>query len=224
MGDPLLVADQVSYAYATGHRTVPALAGITFAVEEHERLALTGASGSGKSTLLGLLGLLDLPSSGRVVVDGRDGASMTPRQRAALRQEQMGFVFQQFHLVPTLDAQANVEMALRLRGASTAARRSRARECLSWVGLDHRASHRPLELSGGEQQRVALARAIAPAPRLVLADEPTGNLDADNRDHLLDLFDRLNRTGTTIVTVTHDPCVAARADRVLQIHPASAAP
>jgi putative ABC transport system ATP-binding protein len=204
--EALVELDDVRVEYGRGPGVVRAVRGVSLTVGRGDHVALVGPSGSGKSTLLGLLGLLHAPTGGRVVVEGEDRAGLDDRELSGLRRRLTGFVFQQHHLLPHLDALGNVEAALMLRGLGRRRRRARAQECLDRVGLADRASHRPGELSGGEQQRVALARAIAPEPPLLLADEPTGNLDSDNQSRLLDLLDAL-----------HDPLVAAHAPRRLHM-------
>ena len=189
---------------------------ISFSVRAGETVAIVGASGSGKSTLLGLLAGLDIPSSGDIRLDGRSLAALDEDARAVLRGKLLGFVFQSFQLLPSLTALENVMLPLELAGlkASTAT----AGDWLARVGLDHRLKHYPKYLSGGEQQRVALARAFAPSPRLVLADEPTGNLDAATGQQIIDLMFELNsKEGTTLILVTHDEAIAARCARILRI-------
>lgn len=190
---------------------------ISFSVMPGETVAIVGASGSGKSTLLGLLAGLDLPTAGEIRLDGISLAALDEDERARQRGRLLGFVFQSFQLLPSLNALENVMLPLELAGAKGAA--ATAGEWLERVGLAHRLKHYPKHLSGGEQQRVALARAFAPAPRLVLADEPTGNLDAATGSQIIELMFELNATqGTTLVLVTHDPAIAARCSRELRIH------
>jgi putative ABC transport system ATP-binding protein len=189
---------------------------ISFSVMPGETVAIVGASGSGKSTLLGLLAGLDIPSSGEVLLDSLSLASLNEDDRARQRGKLLGFVFQSFQLLPSLNALENVMLPLELAGVKTAA--AIATDWLERVGLGHRLKHYPKHLSGGEQQRVALARAFAPSPRLVLADEPTGNLDAATGQQIIDLmFDLNTRQGTTLILVTHDEAIAARCHRVLRI-------
>ena len=193
------------------------LEGVSFAVGAGESVAIVGASGSGKSTLLGLLAGLDAPSSGEVLVDGRSLFALDEDGRAALRGERIGFVFQSFQLLPALTALENVMLPLELAGASSA--EQQARQWLDRVGLAGRTGHYPRQLSGGEQQRVALARAFAPHPSLLLADEPTGNLDAATGASIIELLFALNREhGTTLLLVTHDEALAARCGRQLRMH------
>ncbi|AKU12546.1 ABC transporter ATPase [Azoarcus sp. CIB] len=205
-----------SVEQADGQGTLKILQEVTFNVAAGESVAIVGASGSGKSTLLGLLAGLDVPSSGGVHILGRDLFALGEDDRAALRGESIGFVFQAFQLLPALTALENVMLPLELAGARDAA--ATARQWLERVGLGSRLRHYPKHLSGGEQQRVALARAFAPDPRLLLADEPTGNLDAVTGEAVIELMFALNReSGTTLILVTHDESLAARCDRVLHM-------
>lgn len=200
-----------------GQEALVILQDISFSVTAGESVAIVGASGSGKSTLLGLLAGLDLPSRGSVRLAGEDLVGLDEDQRARLRGRLLGFVFQSFQLLPALTALENVMLPLELAGADAA--EARAREWLERVGLSHRLGHYPKHLSGGEQQRVALARAFAPAPKLVLADEPTGNLDAQTGERIIDLMFAINaQQSTTLVLVTHDEAIARRCHRVLRMH------
>lgn len=196
-----------------GPPPVTALQPTSLAVHPGERIAVVGRSGSGKSTLLGVLGLLDEPSTGRVLVDGLDVAALTERERSTLRARRLGFVFQQFHLMPSVDAVENVATGLLYAGVSRAERRSRAADALAAVGLGHRLSSRPGRLSGGEQQRVAIARALVGDPGVLVADEPTGALDSATGEAVVDLLVGLRDHGTAVVVVTHDESVAARFER-----------
>ena len=215
---PVIVCEQVVRSYPLGSAVVHAVRGIDLRILRGEFAAITGPSGCGKSTLLHLLGAVDVPTSGRVVVDGRDTAALSDREATAFRLRHIGFVFQRFYLMPTLTASENVELPLAEAGMNSRARKSRARDLLGYVGLGHRLDHRPTQLSGGEQQRVAIARALANEPSLLLADEPTGELDADTGLHLLELFGQLHRDGRTLVFVTHDAVVARAAQRVIRLH------
>ena len=206
----------VTKRYARGRRTVSALDGIDLSIAEGEFLAIQGSTGSGKSTLLEMLGALDRPSAGAVMFDGRDLATMRETELGRLRAKTFGFIFQSFNLIPTLTAQENVEIGLVPLCLPPADRAERARSALARVGLADRARHLPAEMSGGEQQRVAIARALSRAPRVVLADEPTGNLDEHTRDEIVDLLEELwGGQVQTIVMVTHDSRVAAHASRRL---------
>ncbi|HEY8527789.1 MAG TPA: ABC transporter ATP-binding protein [Acidimicrobiales bacterium] len=217
----LLQLDRVVKHYRRGTEQVVALDGVDLTVAAGESVAVVGPSGSGKSTLLHLAGGLDVPDAGTVRIDGRDVATLSPRDRARLRRRDVGFVFQFFHLMPSLTVAENVELPLLLDGASAGGRRARARrvrELLERVGVADRADHLPAELSGGEMQRAAIARALAAGPRLVLADEPTGNLDSATGASVLDLlYGLVAEDGTALVMVTHDQQAAARADRVLHV-------
>jgi len=211
----MLRAESLTKSYRSGGRELMVLHGITFALEPASFLAIVGPSGSGKSTLLALLAGLDRPTSGRVFLDGTELAPLSEDERARLRRDKVGFVFQSFHLIPTLTAQENVQVPLELRGEDAV---ERARTLLGRVGLEGREHHYPAQLSGGEQQRVALARAFIHRPRLLFADEPTGNLDAATGARVVELMAELNEEhGTTLVLVTHDAELAGRARRVLRL-------
>lgn len=197
--------------YQVGDSEVHALHGVDLEISRGDYLAVIGPSGSGKSTLLNILGCLDRPTSGSYVFDGRDIGQLSDLERTKLRQDQIGFVFQFFHLLARLTAQGNVELPMLFAGVPRAERRSRAADALASVGLEDRAHHRPDQLSGGQRQRVAIARAVVMGPGLVLADEPTGNLDKASAFEVMDLLEAMNRDGQTVVLVTHDPEVAARA-------------
>lgn len=219
MSDVLLQAENLVRSFAMGHRRLDVLRGVSLSVRAGETVAITGKSGAGKSTLLHILGGLDRPTSGRVAFDGRDVYAAGERERSALRAAKMGFVFQAYHLLPELTVRENVLLpALGLRGAFLrgGALRARASELLEMVGLSARAAHRPNELSGGEQQRVALARALMNEPRLLLADEPTGNLDSHTGEDVLRLlFGLVAGKGLTLLMVTHNDDVAARCSRTI---------
>jgi putative ABC transport system ATP-binding protein len=211
----MLRCESLTKSYLSGGRDLTVLKGITFELEPGGFLAIVGPSGSGKSTLLGLLAGLDRPTSGRVLLDGTDLTPLSEDDRARLRREKVGFVFQSFHLIPTLTARENVQVPLELRGEDAGAR---AGELLARVGLEGRGHHYPAQLSGGEQQRVALARAFIHRPKLLFADEPTGNLDAVTGARVIELMGELNEEqGTTLVLVTHDPELAGRAHRVIRL-------
>jgi putative ABC transport system ATP-binding protein len=211
----ILRCEALAKTYVSAGREITVLRDITFELEPGGFLAITGPSGSGKSTLLGLLAGLDRPATGRVVLDGHDLSTLSEDQRAKVRAEKVGFVFQSFHLIPTLTARENIQVPMELRGEDG---RSRAGELLERVGLGDRGHHYPAQLSGGEQQRVAVARAFVHRPQILFADEPTGNLDAANGANVVGLLGELNRElGTTLVLVTHDPELADRAHRVLRL-------
>ena len=216
MSDAILRCRSLSRTYRSGSRDLTVLKDITFDVSPGEFLAILGPSGSGKTTLLGLLAGLDLPTSGMVQLDGENLGSMTEDERARLRVEKIGFVFQSFQLMPTLTAQENVQVPLELRGQSEAG--TRARDLLTQVGLSGREHHYPVQLSGGEQQRVALARAFSTRPKILFADEPTGNLDASTGATIIELMAGLNNDqGTTLILVTHDLELASRARRTIRL-------
>lgn len=197
--------------YQVGDSEVHALHGVDLTISRGDYLAVIGPSGSGKSTLLNILGCLDRPTAGGYTFDGRDVSQLSDLERTQLRQNQIGFVFQFFHLLARLTAQGNVELPMLFAGVSRTERRARAAEALASVGLADRAHHRPDQLSGGQRQRVAIARAVVMGPGLVLADEPTGNLDKASAFEIMNLLEEMNREGQTVVLVTHDPEIAARA-------------
>jgi len=215
---PVLEARSVCKVYQARGVQTPALNGVDLAIEEAEFAALAGPSGSGKTTLLNLLGALDAPSSGEVFLDGESLVGLSSSRLADLRLRKMGFVFQAYNLIPVLSARENVELVMELQGVPPAMRRARALELLAEVDMEELADKRPLEMSGGQQQRVAVARAIASHPRVVLADEPTANLDSTAATRLLDLMQRLNgERGITFLFSTHDPLVIAKARRTLRL-------
>ena len=203
--------------YRMGEHELTVLHGVDLQIETGEFVAIMGPSGSGKSTLMHILGCLDRPTSGRYVLDGLEVQNLDDLELSRLRNHKVGFVFQSFNLIPQLDVIENVELPMIYAGLSRSERQSRASQLLHRVGLAQRETHRPTELSGGECQRVAIARALVMRPRLVLADEPTGNLDSRTGEEIMQLFDELHAQGTTLLLVTHDPGVAARADRTVRI-------
>jgi len=214
----ILMAEDVEKTYRMGKVLVPALRGVTLEVDEGEFVAIFGPSGSGKSTLLHVLGGLDRPDRGEVFVDGIRLSSLPDNELAEVRLHKIGFVFQFFNLLPRLTALQNVELPLALADVSEEEAIKKAREMLKLVGLEERITHRPTELSGGEQQRVAIARALINDPKIVLADEPTGNLDTATGSEIVHLMQRLNEEkGQTFVVVTHDPSVAETAHRILHL-------
>ncbi len=212
----MLRMEDVYKIYKTEHVETHALSEITMEVEKGEFVALMGPSGSGKTTFLNIAGLLDTFEKGAYHLDGVDVSRLSDTEMSRLRNVKIGFIFQTFNLIPDLNVFDNVDVPLRYRGVSGAERRRAIEEVLDLVGLSSRMKHHPSQLSGGQQQRVAIARAMAGAPRLILADEPTGNLDSAMASEIMDLLERVNETGTTILMVTHDPELANRADR--QIH------
>jgi putative ABC transport system ATP-binding protein len=215
---PLVRVENVSRFFEVGGQTIHALQDVSFEVNSGEFVAIIGRSGSGKTTLLNTLAGLDKPSSGHVYIEGRDVSAMTDGQLTDLRRHRIGFVFQSFGLLPLLSAYENVEIALRIAGAGVRERSSRARDLLELVGLTRRSHHRPYEMSGGEQQRVAIARALANRPSLILADEPTGELDSSTAASIFQLLQDVIATyGVTIITTTHDRVVMEKVGRVLEL-------
>ncbi|MFE0676875.1 ABC transporter ATP-binding protein [Streptomyces sp. NPDC058867] len=208
----------VTKVYSRGKETVRALDGVDLTISDGDRLVIQGPTGGGKSTLLQMLGGLDRPTSGEVVLDGTDLAKLSEGRLTGVRSENIGFVFQSFNLIPTLTAQENVETALVPLGVKVRERRERAAEALKSVGLGERLSHLPSEMSGGQQQRVAIARALVKEPKVLLADEPTGNLDESMRDEIMDVLQRMwKELGLTFIMVTHDSSIAKKAPRVATI-------
>jgi len=207
----------VTKVYGEGETAVHALRGVSLSVARGDYVAVMGASGSGKSTLMNILGCLDIPTSGTYLLDGVDVSRLSDRQLALVRNRRIGFVFQSFNLIPRTSALANVELPLAYAGLRASQRRARAKAALDMVGLSDRAGHEPNQLSGGQQQRVAVARALVTAPALVLADEPTGNLDTQSSADVLAVLDRLNRSGRTIMLITHEDDVAKHARRLIRL-------
>ena len=216
--DALVTVDHVTRRFPLDHSSVTALDNLFLAIHRGEFLAISGPSGSGKSTLLNLIGCIDRPTSGRIVIEGADTSRLTAPETSVLRREKIGFVFQTFNLIPVFTAAENVEYPLLIQGLSTAERRHRVSEALDNVGLSARASHRPDLLSGGVRQRVAIARAIVHRPAIVLADEPTANLDTRNATQLIDLMRDLNRTlGLTFIFSTHDQRLLEHTPRIIRL-------
>ena len=217
MSEPLIVVDNLHRHYEVGGEVVRALDGVSFTIPRGEFVAIVGQSGSGKSTLMNLLGCLDTPTSGLYRLNGADVQGLADDQLADLRNKEIGFVFQTFQLLGRATALANVELPLVYRGVPKRQRRAQAEAALTSVGLANRMHHRPNELSGGQRQRVAIARALVGEPSMLLADEPTGNLDSTTGEEIIRLFDELNRRGHTIVLVTHEPKLAARCPRAIRL-------
>lgn len=213
---PLIETRKLTRLYRLGDETVTALIDVSLHVQEGDFVAVMGPSGSGKSTFMNVIGCLDRPTSGDYALDGQETGRLDSDQLAAVRNQKLGFVFQQFHLLDRLDALANVEMPMMYAGAERRTRRERAIEALTRVGLAERVHHRPTQLSGGQQQRVAIARALVNRPRVLLADEPTGALDSRTSLEIIALFQALNREGVTVVIVTHEPEVARFASRFIR--------
>ena len=214
---PVIEVRGVTKTYSLGAIEVHALRGVTLTVDRGDFVAVMGASGSGKSTLMNIIGCLDAPTTGRYRLDGVDVRGLDELELAAVRNRKIGFVFQSYNLIPRTSAVANVELPLMYAGMKRAERRRVALLALEAVGLGDRVDHLPSELSGGQQQRVAIARALATRPAMILADEPTGNLDSTSTHEVLDILTRLNERGRTVVLITHEPDVAARAERVIRL-------
>ena len=217
-GSPRLIDVQdVTRVFHVGGEEVRALRGVSFGIGRGEWVAIIGQSGSGKSTLMNVLGCLDTPSSGRYMLNNKDVSRMTDDELAVVRNEEIGFIFQTFQLLPRETALSNVELPLVYRGMKAKERRERAKAALEKVQLTHRMHHRPNELSGGQRQRVAIARALVSEPSMLLADEPTGNLDSATGEEIVRLFEELHRAGNTLVLVTHEPKLAARCPRAIRL-------
>jgi len=217
MTEPVIVAENLVKTYKMGDMEVNALRGLTLNIYRNEVVSIMGPSGSGKSTLMNILGCLDRPTSGSYTLDGESVAGLTDDQLADIRNRKVGFIFQSFNLLSRATALSNVELPLRYSG-KTEGRKERARQSLESVGLKDRMNHKPFELSGGQQQRVAIARALVNDPAIIMADEPTGNLDSKVGQEIMDLLLNLNRqVGTTLIIVTHDPKIAAQTQRVIRI-------
>ncbi|HEY1904895.1 MAG TPA: ABC transporter ATP-binding protein [Myxococcaceae bacterium] len=213
----LIRCEDIRRYYTVGTEVVHALNGVSFEITKGEWVAIIGQSGSGKSTLMNVLGCLDTPTSGRYWLNGKDVSGMVDNELADIRNREIGFIFQTFQLLPRETALGNVELPLIYRGLRAKERRERARNALDQVGLANRVTHRPNELSGGQRQRVAIARALVTEPSLLLADEPTGNLDSTTGQEIIGLFEQLHRAGHTICLVTHEPTLAARCPRAIRI-------
>src|SRR2546423_8871577 len=214
---PLIHLEKITKVYDSGENEVQALRGVDAGIDGGDFVSIIGPSGSGKSTLMHILGCLDSPTSGEYWLDGEDVALLSARALARIRNQKIGFVFQTFNLLPRATIWKNVELPLLYAGLRRDERRERALEALKRVGLDKRAKHRPNELSGGQRQRVAIARALVNSPSLILADEPTGNLDTKTGSDIINIFEELSASGQTIVIVTHDPAIAARTRRRIKI-------
>ena len=217
MNKAVIELQNIKRNFQVGDETVHALRGVSFTIREGEFVTIMGTSGSGKSTLLNTLGCLDTPTSGEYLLDGQQIEHYSEDELARIRNRKIGFVFQSFNLLPKMTAQENVELPLIYQGVSAAERRKRSAEVLRRVGLESRAGHKPTELSGGQQQRVAVARALATEPALILADEPTGNLDSKTGKEIMSLFCQLNEAGKTIILITHSEAVAQQAHRRIRI-------
>ncbi|WP_413083870.1 ABC transporter ATP-binding protein [Treponema sp.] len=209
--------ENVKKIYSMGDAEVHALKGVSFKVEQGEFISIMGPSGSGKSTCMNMIGCLDTPTSGIVKIDGKETSRMTETELAVLRNKTIGFVFQQYHLIPSMTVIENVMLPLKYKRTDRKDRLALAKAALEKVGLSERENHRPNELSGGQKQRVAIARAIIAEPKIILADEPTGALDTNTGIQVMDLFHEINKTGTTIIIVTHDPRIGESTERVIKI-------
>lgn len=214
---PLIRIENMNKVYNPGENEVRALDGVNLEIMQGEFAAIIGHSGSGKSTLMNMIGCLDTPTSGKYFLNGRDVSRMNDRELSVVRNEEIGFIFQGFNLIANLDAIGNVELPLIYRGIDRRNRREVSKNALRLVGLQGRMKHRPAELSGGQQQRVAVARAIAAKPPIILADEPTGNLDSHSTEEIMNILKELHRNGRTIIVITHDADIAAQAKRVIKI-------
>lgn len=217
MAKPIIEISELSKIYQMGSTEVRALDGVSFDVLENEYIAIMGPSGSGKSTLMNLIGCLDTPTSGTYILNSQDVSQLEDAELAEVRNREIGFVFQTFNLLPRTDCLSNVELPLIYSGVKTAERRERAADTLTRVGLGDRMDHKPNELSGGQRQRVAIARALVNNPSILLADEPTGNLDTKTGDEIMRLFEELYRAGNTILVVTHEDEIAAHARRIIRL-------
>ncbi|HZI10597.1 MAG TPA: ABC transporter ATP-binding protein [Myxococcus sp.] len=213
----LIQVENITRVFHVGGEEVRALRGVTFGISRGEWVAIIGQSGSGKSTMMNVLGCLDTPTSGRYMLNGKDVSRMSDDELAVIRNVEIGFIFQTFQLLPRETALANVELPLVYRGMPARERRERARAALDKVGLTHRTHHKPNELSGGQRQRVAIARALVSEPSMLLADEPTGNLDSATGEEIVRLFEQLHTAGHTLVLVTHEPKLAARCPRAIRL-------
>jgi putative ABC transport system ATP-binding protein len=216
-GCRMIRAENLSKVYRMGKIEVPALRNVSLEIEKGDFLAIVGASGSGKSTLLNMLGCLDKPTSGAVFIEGVNTASLSENELAAIRREKIGFIFQQFNLIHSLNALENVSLPMFFAGVSSEERLKRAAELLAKVGLEKRMHHKPSELSGGQQQRVAIARALSNNPAVIIGDEPTGNVDSETGEAIMGILESLNREGRTVIVVTHDTEIAAHAPRVIRM-------
>ncbi len=213
----LIHMNQIYKIYNPGENEVRALDGVSLDIQEGEFVAIIGHSGSGKSTLMNMIGCLDEPTSGTYYLHGKNVLGMSDNEQSEVRNEELGFIFQGFNLIPNLDALGNVELPLIYRGLDRKKRRDLARYALNQVGLSSRMSHKPSEMSGGQQQRVAVARAIAARPPVILADEPTGNLDSHSTDEIMSILKNLHAAGKTVIIITHDPDIAEQAHRIIAI-------
>lgn len=217
MTNEVIVTKDLSKTYGKGDLKVQALTKTNIKINKGDYIAIIGPSGSGKSTFMNLLGCLDKPSTGSLYIDGKDVSKLNENQLSRIRREKIGFIFQKYNLIPTLNAIENTTLAMSFNKVKSNDRIERAKQLLDMVGLSHRLKHKPSELSGGEQQRVAIARALSNNPSIILADEPTGNVDSKSGNKIMDILENINKKGETVIIVTHDPNIAKRAKRVLRI-------
>lgn len=217
MSSPVIKTENISRVYKIGTVEIRALQTISMSINRNEYVALIGSSGSGKSTLMNILGCLDTPNSGTYILNGKDVSRMDDDELAGIRNKEIGFVFQTFNLIPRMTSQENVALPLVYAGVSKKERMERAAEIMAKVGLGERMHHQPNELSGGQRQRVAIARALVNNPSIILADEPTGNLDSKTSYEIMDLFEKLHADGNTIIIVTHEPDIAQRSKRIIRL-------
>jgi len=215
--EPVIELENVSKIYQMGHAKVVALKNVNLRINKGEYIAVLGPSGSGKSTLLHMMGILDVPTSGKIYIEGREVSQLSEDERARIRGKKIGFVFQLFNLIPSLTALENAALPMMVYGVEKEERERRARELLEKLGLGERLNHKPSELSGGQRQRVAIARALANNPEVILADEPTGNLESKSGHEVVEIFTKLNKEGKTVVVVTHDEDIAKHARRIIRI-------
>lgn len=217
MTDDVIITQDISKTYGKPPLQVFALRDTNLQIKQGDYIAIIGPSGSGKSTLMNLLGCLDKPSSGKIFIDGKDISMLNENELARIRREKIGFIFQKYNLIPTLNALENVELSMGFAGVESQIRTTKAKKLLEMVELSKRMTHKPSEMSGGEQQRVAIARALANNPSIILADEPTGNVDTKSGENIMNILEEVNRRGETIIVVTHNMAIAQRAKRVLRI-------
>ena len=217
MSENVIVTKNISKTYGIGDIQVHALKNVSVTIKKGDYIAISGSSGSGKSTFMNILGCLDTPTSGKIFIEGADVSTLKDNQLAKIRREKIGFIFQKYNLIPTLNALENVALSMSFAGVKTKIRLERSEKLLGLVHLSKRMLHKPSELSGGEQQRVAIARALANDPSIILADEPTGNVDTKSGNNIMHILEDINHKGETIIVVTHDPAIAKRARRVLKI-------
>ena len=217
MNNDVIITKNISKTYGKGDIKVHALRHTSINIKRGDYIAIIGPSGSGKSTFMNLIGCLDKPSSGKLFIDGTDVSQLNENQLATIRREKIGFIFQKYNLIPTLNALENVSLSMGFAGVKNKDRLKRAEKLLSMVNLSKRMLHKPSELSGGEQQRVAIARALSNDPSIILADEPTGNVDTKSGTKIMGMLEDINNKGETVITVTHDPNIAKRAKRILKI-------